>query len=104
MSSQITSAGSAASARRTAARARIEGFLEKQNFVEGAKVKAGDLIYVIEKGPYLAAVASAEAAVAVAQARFDRAELELNRQATLVSKEAAAQTKLDDAKAARDEA
>ena len=85
-------------------RARIEGFLETQNFVEGARVKAGDLIYVIEKGPYLAAVASAEAAVAVAQARFDRAELELNRQATLVSKEAAAQTKLDDAKAARDEA
>ena len=85
-------------------RARVDGFLETEGFVEGATVKAGDLLYVIERAPYQAAVASAEATVAVAQARFDRTELELKRQATLVSKEAAAQTKLDDAKAARDEA
>jgi membrane fusion protein (multidrug efflux system) len=85
-------------------RARIEGFLEKQQFTDGATVKAGDLLYVIEKAPYEAAVAAAEAAVATAQARFDRAEIELRRQTTLVSKDAAAQTKLDDAKASRDEA
>lgn len=84
--------------------ARIEGFLEKQNFAEGASVKAGDLLYVIEKAPYEAKVAAAEGSVATAQARYDRAEIELKRQATLVSKDAAAQTKLDDAKAARDEA
>ncbi len=85
-------------------RARIEGFLEKQEFAEGAKVKAGDLLYVIEKAPYKAAVDAAQAAVAIAQARLDRAELELTRQTTLVSKEAVAQTKLDDARTARDEA
>ncbi len=85
-------------------RARIEGFLEKQNFVEGAPVKAGDLLYVIEKAPYEAKVASAEGAVATARARYDRTEIELKRQATLVARDAAAQTKLDDAKAARDEA
>lgn len=85
-------------------RARIEGFLEKQAFVEGAKVKAGDLLYVIEKGPYKAAVDAAKAAVTIAQARLDRAEIEFQRQTTLVSKEAVAQTKLDDAKTARDEA
>lgn len=85
-------------------RARIEGFLERQNFAEGARVKAGDLLYVIEKAPYEAKVASAEGAVATARARYDRTEIELKRQTTLVAKDAAAQTKLDDAKAARDEA
>jgi membrane fusion protein (multidrug efflux system) len=84
--------------------ARIEGFLQKQNFTEGANVKAGDLLYVIEKAPYEAKVASAEGAVATARARYDRTEIELKRQTTLVAKDAAAQTKLDDARAARDEA
>jgi membrane fusion protein, multidrug efflux system len=59
---------------------------------------------VIEKAPYEAKVASAEGAVATARARYDRTEIELKRQTTLVAKDAAAQTKLDDARAARDEA
>lgn len=85
-------------------RARIEGFLDKKTFADGAKVKTGDLLFVIEQAPYQAAVNAAQAAVAIAQARFDRSEIEFSRQTTLVNKEAAAQTKLDDAKAARDEA
>ena len=84
--------------------ARIQGFLEKQNFTEGASVKTGDLLYVIEQAPYKAKVSAAEASVAVAAARLDRTEIELKRQTTLVSKEAAAQTKLDDARTARNEA
>jgi membrane fusion protein (multidrug efflux system) len=84
--------------------ARIQGFLEKQNFTEGASVKAGELLYVIEQAPYQAKVSAAEASVAVAAARLDRTEIELKRQTTLVSKEAAAQTKLDDARTARNEA
>lgn len=84
--------------------ARIQGFLEKQNFTEGASVKTGELLYVIEQAPYEAKVSAAEASVAVAAARLDRTEIELKRQTTLVSKEAAAQTKLDDARTARNEA
>jgi membrane fusion protein (multidrug efflux system) len=84
--------------------ARIQGFLEKQNFTEGASVKTGELLYVIEQAPYQAKVSAAEASVAVAAARLDRTEIELKRQTTLVSKEAAAQTKLDDARTARNEA
>ena len=83
--------------------ARIEGYLDKQNFTEGATVKTGDLLYVIEKAPYEAKVAAAEASVAMAKARLDRTEIELKRQTTLVNKEASAQTKLDDARTARDE-
>lgn len=85
-------------------RARIEGYLDTQNFTEGAPVKTGDLLYVIERAPYEAKVASAEGAVATARARYDRTEIEFKRQTTLVAKDAAAQTKLDDARAARDEA
>lgn len=85
-------------------RARIEGYLDEQEFAEGATVKTGDLLYVIEKAPYEAKVAAAEAAVAVAKARLDRTEIELTRQTTLVNKEASAQTKLDDARTARNEA
>ena len=83
--------------------ARIEGYLDKQNFTEGATVKTGDLLYVIEKAPYEAKVAAAEASVAMAKARLDRTEIELKRQTKLVNKEASAQTKLDDARTARDE-
>jgi membrane fusion protein (multidrug efflux system) len=85
-------------------RARIEGYLETQNFTDGATVKTGDLLFVIEKAPYEAKVASAAGAVATATARYDRTEIELKRQTTLVAKDAVAQTKLDDARAARDEA
>lgn len=85
-------------------RARIEGYLEKQAFTEGATVKTGDLLYVIEKAPYQARVNAAQAAVDTAKARLDRTEIELKRQTTLVARDAAAQTKLDDAKTARDEA
>lgn len=85
-------------------RARIEGYLETQNFTDGATVKTGDLLFVIEKAPYEAKVASAQGAVATATARYDRTEIELKRQTTLVAKDAVAQTKLDDARAARDEA
>lgn len=84
--------------------ARIQGYLEKQNFTEGSSVKTGDLLYVIEQAPYKAKVSAAEAAVAVAAARLDRTEIELKRQTTLVNKEASAQTKLDDARTARNEA
>jgi membrane fusion protein (multidrug efflux system) len=100
----VTFSGRVSALQKVDLKARIDGFLKEQAFVEGATVQAGDLLYIIEKEPYQAAVASAEGAVATARARFDRTEIELKRQTTLVSKDAAAQTKLDDAKAARDEA
>jgi membrane fusion protein (multidrug efflux system) len=84
--------------------ARIDGFLETRNFTEGQDVKTGDLLFVIEKAPYAARVASARGAVETAQARLERTEIEYERQATLVRKDVAARSKLDDATAARDEA
>src|ERR1700683_5312335 len=53
-------------------RARVEGFLEKIPFREGQDVKAGDLLYQIEKIQYQAAVDQAKANLASAQALVDR--------------------------------
>lgn len=78
-------------------RARVEGFLEQQLFTEGQDVKAGDLLYVIEKAPYRAEIENVEAAIARAQATLDLAEIERRRQAELVRKQATAQARLDEA-------
>lgn len=53
-------------------RARVWGHLDKINFVEGAEVKRGDLLYVIDQRPYQAALARADAEVAQAEARSNR--------------------------------
>ena len=40
-------------------RARVGGILERQAFVDGAKVKKGDLLFVIDPQPFVAALAQA---------------------------------------------
>ncbi|MDX6749795.1 efflux RND transporter periplasmic adaptor subunit [Geminicoccaceae bacterium 1502E] len=80
-------------------RARVEGFLEKQTFVEGSEVEAGDLLFVIEKAPYQAAQTEAEGSVVGTRGTLKLAELERDRQTTLVKKQAAAQARLDEATA-----
>ena len=100
----ISFSGRVTALHRVDLRARIEGFLDERKFAEGAKVKTGDLLYVIEKAPYEAKVTAAKGALETARARLTRTEIEYDRQAVLVRKEASAQTKLDDARAARDEA
>jgi RND family efflux transporter MFP subunit len=53
-------------------RARVWGHLEKINFTEGAEVKRGDLLFIIDQRPYKAALARADAEVAQAEAREAR--------------------------------
>ena len=60
-------------------RARVEGFLDKVLFREGQDVKAGDLVYQIEKVQFQAAVDQAKANVVVAEAELTRAKLEYDR-------------------------
>jgi membrane fusion protein (multidrug efflux system) len=84
-------------------RARVDGFLEKRLFTEGFDVKEGDLLFVIEKGLYQAAVDQAKAAVTTAAATLKQAEIEFNRQSELVQRNVGTQAKLDDAEAKRGE-
>ncbi len=60
-------------------RARVTGFLKKQAFEEGADVKEGDLLYLIEQEPYQADVEIAEASVAQTEATLENAQKFLER-------------------------
>jgi membrane fusion protein (multidrug efflux system) len=95
----ITFTGRIAATDKVELRARVDGFLDERRFTEGAKVKQGDVLFVIEKAPYEAAVAEAKALIAKAQAELDLANIEVERQSTLVSKDVAAKARLDQATA-----
>ena len=82
-------------------RARVTGILEKRNYVEGAKVKAGQSLFTIDPAPFEAAVARTEADVAAAEARYEQAEREAARLAPLVQPKAISQKEYDDALSAK---
>jgi membrane fusion protein (multidrug efflux system) len=81
-------------------RARISGVLERQAFVDGTQVKKGDLLFVIDSQPYLAALAEAKAALAQATANRINAKQIVERIRPLLAEEAISQQDLDAAIAA----
>jgi membrane fusion protein (multidrug efflux system) len=85
-------------------RARVEGFLERVHFQEGALVRAGAPLYDIDRKPLEAVVAAARADQATAEARLAKAENDVARYTPLVAKQAVSQRELDDARAERDAA
>jgi membrane fusion protein, multidrug efflux system len=85
-------------------RARVQGFLQKIQFMEGHDVKAGDALFVIEPDQYQAAVAQAQAQVESATATFQNADVNLERRRELRARNAASQADLDTAQATRDTA
>ena len=68
-------------------RARVEGFLEKVLFREGQDVKAGDLLYQIEKVQFQAQVDQAKANLASAEAEATNAQLAVRPQPSTSSKQ-----------------
>ncbi len=78
-------------------RARVTGIVEKRHFAEGAAVRAGQLLFVIDPKPYEATVAAAEAELARAQAQKAQAERELARLKPLAERRAIGQKEADDA-------
>jgi len=81
-------------------RTRVEGFLEKVLFTEGQDVKAGDILYQIEKVQYQAQVDQAKANLAAAQATAVNAQLQYNRSLQLVKNQYTPQATVDQNKAA----
>jgi membrane fusion protein (multidrug efflux system) len=78
-----------------ALRARVQGFLEKVLFTEGQDVKAGDVLYQIEKVQYQAQLDQAQANLAAAKAQELNAQLAYNRSQDLVRSQAVSQATLD---------
>ena len=84
--------------------ARVEGFLTDIKYKDGALVKKGTVLFVIEQDQYKANLAQAQATLAANQALQVQAEAEYNRQNQLAKQDFASQATLDQARAKRDQA
>jgi multidrug efflux system membrane fusion protein len=70
--------------------ARVKGYLTKIGFADGAMVKKGDLLFVIEQDPYIQEVK-------LKQAIYTEAKLEYGRQKSLLKENATSQAAVDKA-------
>jgi membrane fusion protein (multidrug efflux system) len=78
-------------------RAQVTGLLERQAFSDGARVKKGDVLYVIDQRPFAAQAAQAKAALAQAEANLVNAKQNLARNARLIAEKAVSQADYDSA-------
>ncbi len=74
--------------------ARVSGVLREMHFVPGTRVKKGDLLFTIDPREYEAALQSAQAERASAQASFDRAKIELTRAQNLFERQAGSEAEV----------
>jgi len=80
---------------RVALVARVSAFLERRLFVEGAEVKKGDLLYLLEQPPYQAQVDADKATVGQLAARHTFAAQQLGRAQYLMKTPAGLQQAVD---------
>ena len=85
-------------------RARVEGFLETIAYREGAVVNKGDVLFQMDRKPFEAALAAAQAEMQAQQARLETASANLKRVGPLAAEDALSQKDLDDAKGSKDAA
>jgi len=78
---------------------RVTAFLDEIHFTEGAEVQKGQLLYVLERGPFEADVAVKQAAVAQNQALLRNASLTLARAQALLNTPAGQRATYDEAQA-----
>lgn len=76
-------------------KARVTGYLNKVHFVDGADVKAGELLFNIDDGTYAAEYAEAEAVVKQRDADVKRLQTNLDRIRTLRAKDASSDQELE---------
>lgn len=75
--------------------ARVSGYLQAVNFEDGDDVKAGQVLFQIDPGPYKATLEAAQAEKLQAEAKLRDAEANLERTKILVQKGAKTQQDLD---------
>lgn len=78
-------------------RCQVTGLLESQDFADGARVKKGDLLYVIDQRPFEAQLAQAKASLAQAEANLVNAQQNLARNSRLIAQKAVSQQDYDTA-------
>jgi len=85
------------SSREVEIRARVDGFLERRMYTEGSLVKEGQVLFVMDKKPFEAALQSAKGALAQQQARLLVTKQNLARVIPLAAQNALSKKDLDDA-------
>jgi RND family efflux transporter MFP subunit len=78
-------------------RARVQGYLLRQAYRDGASVKAGDLLFEIDDREYKSALDEALGKLAREQATLKKYELDVARYTPLAAKGAVSKEELDDA-------
>lgn len=77
--------------------ARVNGFLEKITYQEGEPVKQGQVLFLLDKKPFVAAVNAARAAVDIRKSQLFTAKASLDRIKPLAEQNAASKSDLDNA-------
>lgn len=77
-------------------RARVGGYLQEVHFTDGALVKKGDLLFVIDQRPFITAVNEANAALEVAKSTQEYAETQFKRAESLANNGSQSVSTLDD--------
>jgi membrane fusion protein (multidrug efflux system) len=85
-------------------RPQITGIVKARTFTEGAKVKAGQVLYQIDPSQYQATLSGARADLASATAALEAAKLKDDRYASLSKIEGVSKQEADDARLAHDQA
>jgi membrane fusion protein (multidrug efflux system) len=85
------------SSRQVSIQARVSGFLDKRIYTEGAMVREGETLFLMDQKPFRVQLDQAVAALARQQAAFDVARQNLERVKPLVAADALSQKDLDDA-------
>lgn len=85
-------------------RARVQGFLKQRGFDEGGEVKKDQLLFEIEKEPYKAALALADANLVNAKAALELAQATFDRVKALQLRGTASEAQLDDASSKKSQA
>lgn len=89
--------GRVAAFRMAQVRPQVNGIIQKRLFVEGNEVKAGQQLYQIDPATYEAALASAKATLARAEAAATLARQNVGRYSVLIKKDTVSQQTYDDA-------
>jgi membrane fusion protein (multidrug efflux system) len=89
--------GQTQSSREVEIRARVDGFLEKRVFTEGALVKAGQTLFLMDRRPFEAALQQARGELEQQRARLEVAQANLSRVKPLAAQNAVSKRDLDDA-------
>ena len=76
-------------------RPRVSGTIDKVHFIDGARVRKGELLFTIDPRPFAAELARAQSQLAASNARFELARTELVRARTLLDQQAASRQEVD---------